>query len=195
LGRNSTPSFGAFIVAIGLVATLAMSSLATAATRPAQLLRSDSSLEFTAFTSVFDAEGTFDEWSVNGVVKPDAFAESSVVVTIRAASIDTDNSKRDEHLRSDDFFDVARYPELKFATTSITPKRPGVYDVTGKFTIKDVTREITLPVAVERKGDRLRVRGTLKIDRYDYGLDYEASWYAPDLKREVNIRFDLVFET
>jgi len=73
-------------------------------------------------------------------------ANSSVEFTIQAASIDTGNDNRDNHLRSPDFFDVAKFPTISFKSTSIKPKSKTEFDVTGNLTIHGVTKVVTLPV-------------------------------------------------
>lgn len=163
----------------------------------ANAVKSASSLEFTASTSLFDAEGTFHSWKVSGKVDPDEFEKSDVRVVIDAASIDTDNGKRDEHLRSEDFFHVSKHKHLTFETRSIRKTGEGRYEVTGRFTIIDNSKTVTVPVTVSReKADGkpvLRVRGDLTVDRFDYGLDYEAGFFTPDLDRNVELRFNLAF--
>lgn len=171
---------------------------ALAAPIDAKALKTASSLDFTASTTLFDVEGTFHSWKVAGKVDPDSFEESDVRVVIDAASIDTDNDTRDEHLREPDFFHVSTYKHVKFQTKSINKmKGEGRYEVTGDFTIKNTTKRVSIPVTVTRgKTDgqaHLRVKGDLKVDRYDYGLDYEAGMFEPDLDRTVEIRFNLAF--
>jgi polyisoprenoid-binding protein YceI len=73
---------------------------------------------------------------------------SSVVFTIKADSIDTDVDARNGHLKSPDFFDVAKYPTITFKSTRVALKSKDVYDVTGDFTMHGVTKSITLPVTV-----------------------------------------------
>jgi polyisoprenoid-binding protein YceI len=72
--------------------------------------------------------------------------QSSVEVTIVAASIDTGDAQRDAHLRSPDFLDVERYPEIRFRSTEVRPAGDDRWEVTGGLTIRDVTRPVTLDV-------------------------------------------------
>ena len=71
---------------------------------------------------------------------------SSVEFVIKATSIDTGTQKRDDHLRSADFFDVATHPEITFKSTKVVSKGTGKFDVIGDFTMHGVTKQITLPV-------------------------------------------------
>src|SRR6267378_166036 len=91
--------------------------------------------------------GNFDDFS--GAISVDEAnpSVSSVEFAIKAPSIDTGVADRDKHLRSADFFDAEKYPEISFKSTSIKASgKKDVYDVTGVFTMHGVTKTITLPV-------------------------------------------------
>ena len=100
---------------------------------------------------------------------------SSVEFVIKATSIDTGTQKRDDHLRSADFFDVATHPEITFKSTKVVSKGTGKFDVTGDFTMHGVTKQITLRVTFlgEQKfmnGSKAGFETALTINRTDYGL-------------------------
>lgn len=101
--------------------------------------------------------------------------KSKIAVDIDAASINTGEPKRDDHLKSPDFFDVAKFPKLTFASKSITKAGAG-YKVAGDLTIHGVTKPVTLDVTVSDAvkspfGFMLRaVSGSTKINRKDFGL-------------------------
>jgi polyisoprenoid-binding protein YceI len=102
---------------------------------------------------------------------------SSVEVTLKAGSIDTRTDQRDQHLRSADFLNAEKYPELKFRSTRIEGDR-SEFKLTGDLTIRDVTRPITLDVRFEGEtkdpwgGERVGFSATGKIDRRDFGLTW-----------------------
>lgn len=102
---------------------------------------------------------------------------SSVEVTLKAGSIDTRTDQRDQHLRSADFLNAEKYPELKFRSTRIEGDR-AQFKLTGDLTIRDVTRPITLDVRFEGEtkdpwgGERVGFSATGKIDRRDFGLTW-----------------------
>jgi polyisoprenoid-binding protein YceI len=106
---------------------------------------------------------------------------SSVTVEIDAASIDTAESKRDEHLRSADFLDVAQYPTLSFRSTRVELEGDAIVRVVGELTLHGVTREVTL--AVEDLGrtkdpwgnQRAAFAATTSIDRKDFGLRWNQA--------------------
>ena len=141
---------------------------------------------------------------VSGIVNIDKAnpAASSVNVAIKTATIDTGVADRDKHLRSVDFFDVEKFPEITFKSTKIAPtSRKDVYDVTGDFTMHGVTKQITLPVEVlgwqnGPKADRVGFSLSTTVNRKDYGviwnraLDNGGYMLGDDV--EVNIAVEAV---
>lgn len=103
-------------------------------------------------------------------------AKSSVEFTIQAASIDTGNKNRDEHLRTPDFFDVASHPTITFKSTSIKQKSKDTFDVTGDLTMRGVTKQVTLPVTHlgfgkdARGNDISAFEIETTVNRKDYGI-------------------------
>ena len=87
---------------------------------------------------------------VTGTISVDRenLEKSSVTASVDVGSINTANEKRDNHLKSPDFFDFAKYTTMSFTSTSWKKTGEDTYDVTGKLTIKDVTKEVTLKVSV-----------------------------------------------
>lgn len=92
-----------------------------------------------------DVPGRFAVY--DGVVRfdPDNLAGSVVDVKVDMASVDTGVAKRDEHLRSPDFFDAAKYPSMRFVSREIVQTGPGRYAARGELTIKDATRPVDIP--------------------------------------------------
>lgn len=107
--------------------------------------------------------------------------DSSVEVTIGAASVDTSDEKRDGHLRSPDFLDVERYPDITFRSSRVDVGSDGTATVTGDLTVKDVTRPVTLDVEFDGAqgdpwgGQRLGFSATAEIDREDWGLTWNVA--------------------
>jgi polyisoprenoid-binding protein YceI len=105
-----------------------------------------------------------------------------VDVTIEAASVDTGNEKRDQHLRTPDFLDVAKYPTITFVSKKVMKADPGKLKVTGDLTIHGVTREITVdlegPTSEVKDpwgGFRRGATGTTRIDRRDFGITWNTA--------------------
>jgi polyisoprenoid-binding protein YceI len=106
---------------------------------------------------------------------------STVEFKIKATSIDTDNERRDGHLRTADFFDVATYPEITFKSSKVVPRGNNAYDVTGAFSMHGVTREITVPVTFlgfakdNQGGEKAGFEATAVINRKDFGMTWNQA--------------------
>ncbi len=151
-----------------------------------------------------EVKGIFQKFS--GTLNlEDNIAKSSVNVTIDAASVATGVEKRDEHLRTADFFDVAKYPTITFVSKKVTPAEHGKLKVTGDLTIHGITKEAVLNVTgptkevKDPKGNiRRGLSATTTINRPDYGLTYnsilESGGLAIGNKLTINIEAELVKE-
>jgi len=107
---------------------------------------------------------------------------AKLTVSIDASSIDTRNEKRDAHLRSPDFLDVAKYPTITFTSKKITPAGRGAYKVTGDLTLHGVTKEIVLdvtdvtpPITDPMGSRRAGAHATTTIDRGAFGITWSKS--------------------
>jgi polyisoprenoid-binding protein YceI len=134
-------------------------------------------LSFTATKwMVFKEEGLFQDFGGTLSYDPAHPAACAVDVTAQAASLDTRNSTRDQVLRSDDFFDVAKYPTLAFHSISVVSAGPDSLSVTGDLTIHGITKRITVPVHIIGArvmpdiGDFAGFETTFTIDRRDFGV-------------------------
>jgi polyisoprenoid-binding protein YceI len=125
---------------------------------------------------VSETEGQFKDFDASISSPADDFNGATVEFTAKTASVDTENEKRDGHLKSDDFFNSEKYPDLKFKGK--LEKAGGKYQLKGDLTIRDVTKPVTFDVAYggnvkafggERAG--FIVNGTIK--RFDYNLKWD----------------------
>jgi polyisoprenoid-binding protein YceI len=123
-------------------------------------------------------KGNFTQFSGVVTVDRDNLEASKVEATMVATSINTGNEKRDTHLRSPDFFDVATYPNLTFKSKQWKKTGDDAFDVTGDLTIHGVTKEVVLKVSALGFGNGMRpgtqVAGweaTTKINRRDFGVN------------------------
>jgi polyisoprenoid-binding protein YceI len=119
---------------------------------------------------------------IEGVIYSDEkdLKNSSVEATLKAVSLDTRTDQRDQHLRSADFLDVEKYPEIRFRSTRIQGDKQS-FKLTGDLTIRDVTKPITLDVEFEGEtkdpwgGQRVGFSATGKIDRREFGLTWNQA--------------------
>jgi polyisoprenoid-binding protein YceI len=161
-------------------ATLLLPALALAEPRTYSLDRGHSNVRFTIRHLVSEVEGRFTDFDGKVTYDPQAPAASSVEMVVQAASIDTDNAKRDDHLRSADFFDVAKHPTLSFKSVSVKPESANLLQVTGDLTIHGVTKRVTLPVRVTgtmpfRGGEKAGFSTTFTVDRKDFDVTWNRA--------------------
>ncbi len=119
----------------------------------------------------FDGELSFNEKDV---------AKTKISGVVQVASVFTDNEKRDNHLRSADFFDAETYPEIKFESKKVVKTDDG-YVMIGDLTIRDVTKEIEIPFKVSGPiqdpwgATRIGIEGQAKINRQDFGVKWNKT--------------------
>ncbi|MGH7585258.1 MAG: YceI family protein [Gemmatimonadales bacterium] len=134
-----------------------------------------SELTFRVRHLVSRANGTFRKWS--GVISadPGRWNEGSVDVTIDAATIDTRHERRDNHLRSEEFFDVANHPTITFRSTSVDIAGSQLR-LTGDLTIRGIARPVVLEGEIlGAQGNRAGFSATTKVNRLDYGLQWNRA--------------------
>src|ERR1700730_230119 len=130
---------------------------------------------------ISNVRGEFTNISGSALIDPADLSNSSVEVTIQAASLSTREPQRDEHLRSADFFDVAKYPALTFRSKRIESLGAEYFKLVGDLTIHGVTKEVTFDIegptpAIKDPWGNVRagVTGSTKINRKDFGLVWNA---------------------
>ena len=158
-------------------------------------------VEFSAkHMMIATVKGRFAE--VEGTVRIDEAnpSASSAQAVIKAASLDTRTEQRDAHLKSADFLEVEKYPELRFVSTKVEPLGGDRYRVTGDLTIRDVTRPVVLDVTHEGQskdpwgGERMGFSATTRIDRRDFGLVWNQSLETGGVLVSNDIRINLEVE-
>jgi polyisoprenoid-binding protein YceI len=126
--------------------------------------------------------------------------ESSVEVTIDAASVDTNQSQRDDHLRSPDFLHVEQHPTLSFTSTSVELRDDGHWAVAGDLTITGTTRPVVLDVEFEGANatpwgtNAVAFSATTEIDREDFGLTYNQALESGGVLVGKKVRIEINVE-
>jgi polyisoprenoid-binding protein YceI len=132
--------------------------------------RSEIGLKSKSIWGLVPVKGVFREVTGSGTVS--AAGDVAGAITVTAGSIDTKNKKRDEHLRSADFFDVANTPDITFAAEQVTPSGDGV-TVTGALTVRDRTHPVSFAARVSGfDGAQVELDGELQVNRSDFGLTW-----------------------
>ncbi|MGZ3569919.1 MAG: YceI family protein [Thermodesulfobacteriota bacterium] len=132
--------------------------------------------------TVSNVKGEFKKVKGTVTIDENDMTRFKVEVTLDAASVNTDHVKRDDHLRGEDFFDVAKYPTIVFVSKKVTKVDENRLKVVGDLTIRGVTREVTVDVdgpthEVKDPGGNIRrgATGTLKINRKDFGMGWRKT--------------------
>ena len=115
---------------------------------------------------------------IKGTIRfsPDNLSASSMDVSVDAQTVNTGINLRDNHLRKPEYFDVKKYPVIRFVSSKITPSsKAGTLFITGKLTIKNVTREISFPFTAMPQGAGYLFSGEFKINRIDFGVGESSS--------------------
>ena len=168
------------LVAVLLLALLPGLALAAPPASQAKTYRISKTYTTLSFTAtkwmVFKEEGMFQDFTGSLTYDPADPSACAIDVTVQSASLDTRNSTRDGVLRSDDFFDVAKFPTLSFRSVSVSSAGADSLNVTGDLTIHGVTKRITVPVRVIGArvmpgiGDFAGFETSFTIDRRDFSV-------------------------
>ena len=141
--------------------------------------------------------GDFESFA--GMLEIGDDGEARVYGTVEAASVDTNDEGRDAHLRSADFFDVERYPEIRFQSTGITPTGDDAFEITGELYLHGVTRPVTLRAQITGTeqdpwgNERVGLEVTGEIDRADYGITFNQALGSGNVlvSDKVKLRLDI----
>jgi len=146
-----------------------------------------SSLKFTIKNLGFGVDGSFSgfEGSVN--FDPQNPAASTFDVTVNAATINTDNNLRDEHLEGNSFFDVKNFPKIRLVSTRVSGSK-GSYQFTGQLIIKGKSNTISFPFTAVplSSNDGYNFKGSFKINRKDFGVG-GTSTVSNELEVNINV--------
>jgi polyisoprenoid-binding protein YceI len=161
--------------------------------------RSHTSVNFVATHFFSDVPGSFQTFSGDFRIDPENMAASTLNFTVRVKSVDTGNETRDNNLHGEDWFYVSEHPMITFRSSEIEKKGRNQYQVYGKLTIRDVTKEVALPVTVKGVMDHPLMKNTkilglsidTVLDRTEYNVgvgDWAATAVVGD---EVEVDIDM----
>ena len=185
-----TTAIKKFSLAAAILAGLGTSSLAPAA-RAAETYAVDpvhSSISFgISHAGISDIHGRFNDFSGKFVIDKDDPSKSTFALDIKVASVDTNNAKRDEHLRAPDYFNAKQFPTLSFKSTKVKATDAG-YEVTGDLTLHGVTKPVTLTlkgghkvVEFPKGTPRIGVTSSVTIKRSEFDMKTELGALGDDV--------------
>ena len=156
--------------------------------------KAHSQINFVADSRLLSAHGYFEKWEANIQLDPANLEASSVAITIDASSLNTRVTMRDNHLRSDAFFDVAKHPTITFKSVGVKKtENPKIWDIAGDLTIRGTTKRVSVPafLVFYDKGAG-RFRGAFTVNRKDYGLSFDPP--LNPIENEVQVQWDFAFK-
>jgi polyisoprenoid-binding protein YceI len=148
---------------------------------------------------VTTVRGEFNDYTAEIHLDEENVANSTARIEIDAASVDTGNTQRDDHIRTADFFEVEKHPKITFVSTSAAKTGDSTYLLTGDLTIRGTTKPVSIEfeqtgAAVDPWGNfRVGFEGKTKIDRTDWGVSFNAPLGTGGLviSEKVTLEFDL----
>jgi len=153
----------------------------------------NSKIEFVASKVTRSHQGSFKKFTGKIELVPNSVPDSRVSIDIDTASVETDTPELTAHLKTPDFFDVAKYPKATFVSTKIEPNTSAggnSYTVTGNFDLHGQSKSISFPATIEVTADKATMNAEFAINRKDFGIVYAGK--ADDLIRDaVVIKLDL----
>ena len=152
----------------------------------------NSKIEFTGAKVVGSHDGAFERFSGSVAYKNGDPVSAEIQVEIDLDSVKTDSEKLDGHLKSPDFFDVAKFPKATFASDKVTAGGEGAstHTVSGNLTLHGVTKPVSFPAKIDLAGGKVAVSAEFTIDRKEFGIVYPG---MPDnlIKDEVSIKLSV----
>lgn len=143
--------------------------------------------------------GRFTDFSGTIIYDAQDVTKSSVNVTIKTASLNTENANRDKHLRTGDFFNAAVDSNITFVSKRLE-KQGDRYVAIGDLTLRGVTKEVSIPFTIlgtikdGRENTRLGVEASLTINRFDFGVKWDTKFDGTNLVVGENVEIDLLLE-
>lgn len=142
---------------------------------------------------ISEVEGHFGEFDISATAD-EAFSEPDFTVDIKTASVDTDNDRRDEHLRSADFFDAEANPSLTFKTTAFEKTGEKTFKLTGDLTMHGVTEPVTLEgklngIITDQRSQKLKagLKLTGTVDRLAFGVGDDTPTLGDEVEMTINL--------
>ena len=148
---------------------------------------------------ISNVQGNFRDYDASVTLDPDDLETLQVEATIDVATIDTENERRDNHLRSDDFFNAEQYPSMTFVSKEVRNIDGNAFELVGDLTIRDVTKEVVLEgallgVGAQRDQRKAGFTAETTINRFDYNLQWDRLTEAGGLVVGEDVQIILELE-
>ncbi|MEC3964198.1 YceI family protein [Flagellimonas halotolerans] len=142
---------------------------------------------------ISEIEGHFSDFDITATAT-DTFDEAEFTVDIKTTSIDTDNERRDDHLRSADFFDAERYPSITFKSTNFEKTGDNTFKLTGDLSMHGVTKPVSLEgkvngIITDQRSQKLKagLKLTGTVNRLEFGVGDDTPTLGDEVKITINL--------
>ncbi len=146
-----------------------------------------SSIKFTIKNLGLNVDGTLSGLSGKVNFSPNDLTNSSFDVSLKSATINTDNGTRDKHLKKAEYFDVEKYPTISFVSSKIQKNKAGAYVVDGTVTIKGVSKKIEFPFKITDTKEGLLLSGEFKLNRRDFKVGGSSMVMSDNLTAKITV--------
>jgi len=189
LGGSAVSARTRVVVGWVLGGVLLLSAVPGSAAERYVITSSKSQFQFKAYSLLAKVLGSFHVFRGDIVADAQQLSASQVRFVIEATSIETANTKRDNHLRSEDFLFVQKYPTITFMSTAIA--KDGLhYTVQGDLEMRGVMKHLIIPVTIEQRQDEIVVQGSVSLNRKDFGVNYNS--FLNPVQDKVDVTFTIV---
>ena len=183
---------GFLLLTVNIAQAQSQTAISTQSTWKADVAHSKVGFAITHLM-ISEVEGYFSEFDITATAD-DAFSEPSFTVELKTGSIDTDNDRRNEHLRSADFFDAENHPTITFKTTAFEKTGEKMFKLTGDLTMHGVTKPVTLEgklngIITDQRSNKLKagLKLTGTIDRLAYKVGGETPTLGDEVEMTINL--------
>ena len=162
--------------------------------KPHAIDKAHSEINFVAEARFLSAHGFFATWDAEVSLDRENMPGSSVKITIDTRSLNTRNDRRDNHLRSNDFFAADSFPQITFVSKAIAATGDKQWMMTGDLTVRGRTREVSVPIRevfyeAAPAGARGRFKGAFSLKRMEYGIAYQSR--LNPIEDEIQIQWEI----
>jgi polyisoprenoid-binding protein YceI len=145
-----------------------------------------SSVKFHIKNLGITVDGTLAGFKGNINFDPANLATSTIEASVETSTIDTDNGTRNDHLKSDSYFDATKYPSISIKSISFKHKSGNNYSGTFNLTVKNVTKSVEIPFSCVQTGNASVFKGNFQIERTDYGVGESSMVMSNDVKIDID---------
>lgn len=185
---------------VGVIIALVLSTAAMIAQTTWKSDKAHSRVNFSVtHMLVAEVTGRFTDFDATVVASKDDFSDAQIEATIKTASLNTDNDRRDAHVKSDDFLNVEKFPEIKFKSSKVEKGDNGYLKITGTLTIRDSTKSVLLDAKYNGQvkmanGVKAGLKATVTINRFEFGVNWNRALETGGLIASKEVSITLLLE-